>query len=71
MRRRSHHTTANTRQTLSIEGNSNRLLGFTQSTTSVRGTQTLSTVNAAVNYIPDTAGQPTNDGLRQQPTMRV
>jgi RHS repeat-associated protein len=43
---------------------SNRLLGFTQSITSVRGTQTLSTVNSAVNYSLDAAGNLSSDGLR-------
>jgi RHS repeat-associated protein len=57
-------TAANTAQALAVDATSNRLLGFTQSLTSVRGTQTLSTVNSAVNYSLDAAGNLSSDGLR-------
>ncbi|MEI2678866.1 MAG: hypothetical protein V9G29_13965 [Burkholderiaceae bacterium] len=43
---------------------SNRLLGFSQTLTQVRGTRTISTANSNVNYTLDAAGNLTSDGLR-------
>jgi RHS repeat-associated protein len=54
----------NQAQQLSIATNSNRLLGFTQSVTTLTGTRTNSTVNAQVNYTLDANGNLTSDGLR-------
>jgi RHS repeat-associated protein len=53
-----------TSQNLTIEGTSNRLLGFTQTLTNVRGTRTVSTANTNVSYAVDAAGNLTSDGLR-------
>ncbi|MGE0331756.1 MAG: DUF6531 domain-containing protein, partial [Ramlibacter sp.] len=53
-----------TSQNLTIEGTSNRLLGFTQTLTNVRGTRTVSTANTNVSYALDAAGNLTSDGLR-------
>jgi RHS repeat-associated protein len=53
-----------TSQNLTIEGTSNRLLGFTQTLTNVRGTRTVSTANTNVSYAVDPAGNLTSDGLR-------
>jgi len=53
-----------TSQNLTIEGTSNRLLGFTQTLTNVRSTRTVSTANTNVNYAVDAAGNLTSDGLR-------
>ncbi len=52
-------------QDLNVEGASNKLLGFSQITTTTRGTRTLSTVNTQVNYALDAVGNLTSDGLRQ------
>jgi RHS repeat-associated protein len=54
----------NQAQQLSIAANSNRLLGFTQSVTTLTGTRTNSTVNSQVNYTLDANGNLTSDGLR-------
>jgi YD repeat-containing protein len=50
----------NQAQQLSIATNSNRLLGFTQSVTTLTGTRTNSTVNAQVNYTLDANGNLTS-----------
>jgi RHS repeat-associated protein len=54
----------NQAQQLSIEASSNRLLGFSQTVTTLTGTRTNSTVNAQVNYTLDANGNLTSDGLR-------
>jgi RHS repeat-associated protein len=54
----------NQAQQLSIAANSNRLLGFTQTLTTLTGTKTNSTVNSQVNYTLDANGNLTSDGLR-------
>ena len=51
-------------QALAIDPQSNKLLGFSQSTVTTRGTRTLSTVNTNVAYSLDAAGNLTSDGLR-------
>jgi RHS repeat-associated protein len=61
--------TRTTRQSLNIDGTSNRLLGFTQSlltqTTNARGVfRTVSNVVTPVTYSLDDAGNLTSDGLR-------
>ncbi len=55
---------ATTAQSLTIAEGSNRLLGFTQTLTNVRGTRALSTTSAQVAYSMDAAGNLTSDGLR-------
>ena len=55
---------ATTAQSLTIAEGSNRLLGFTQTLTNVRGTRALSTTSAQVAYTLDAAGNLTSDGLR-------
>ena len=57
-------TTLTTSQSTTLATTSNRLLGFRQSITNVRGTQTLSTTAASVTYTVDAAGNLTSDGLR-------
>ncbi len=57
-------TALTTSQTLTIQPTSNRLLGFAQTITNVRGTQTLSTTAASVTYSIDANGNLTSDGLR-------
>lgn len=51
-------------QSTTLDASSNRLLGFTQTLTRVRGTRTLATTNANVSYQLDPAGNLTSDGLR-------
>jgi RHS repeat-associated protein len=51
-------------QQLSVAAGSNRLLGFTQSVTTLTGTKTNSTVNSQVNYTLDANGNLISDGLR-------
>jgi RHS repeat-associated protein len=51
-------------QAYNVEASSNRLLGFSQTTSTSKGTRTLSTVSASVNYPLDAAGNITSDGLR-------
>jgi YD repeat-containing protein len=51
-------------QAYNVEQTSNRLLGFSQTTSTSKGTRTLSTVSASVNYPLDAAGNITSDGLR-------
>ena len=51
-------------QALNIESASNKLLGFTQSLSKVRGTKTLATTNSNVSYSLDQNGNLTTDGLR-------
>jgi RHS repeat-associated protein len=53
-----------TAQTLSIGAGTNKLLGFSQTLTSTKGTKTLSTSSQQVNYTLDAAGNLTSDGLR-------
>ena len=53
-----------TRQALNIASDSNRLLGFSQNLTRMRGDRTLSSVSTNVNYSLDAAGNLTSDGLR-------
>ena len=53
-----------TSQSNNLDAASNKLLGFTQTVTSVRGTRTLSTTNSSVNYALDQNGNMTTDGLR-------
>ena len=55
---------ATTAQSLTIAEGSNRLLGFTQTLTNVRGTRALSTTSAQVAYSMAAAGNLTSDGLR-------
>jgi RHS repeat-associated protein len=63
-------TRSNTQQNLNIAANSNKLLGFQQSITSLRkssassNTQTLSTTASTVTYQLDANGNLTSDGLR-------
>ena len=47
-----------------LGANSNKLLGFSQTITKVRGTRTLATTSSAVNYALDANGNLTSDGLR-------
>ena len=51
-------------QALNIQGNSNRLLGFTQTTTTTNNGKTRSVVTTPVNYAIDANGSLTSDGLR-------
>jgi RHS repeat-associated protein len=51
-------------QAYNVEASSNRLLGFSQTTSTSKGTRTVSTVSASVNYPLDQAGNITSDGLR-------
>jgi RHS repeat-associated protein len=53
-----------TAQTLAIGAGTNKLLGFSQTLTSTKGTKTLSTSSQQVNYSLDAAGNLTSDGLR-------
>ena len=53
-----------TGQALNIDPASNKLLGFTQTFTKVRGTRTLSILNTNVAYTLDANGALTSDGLR-------
>ena len=48
----------------SLDTASNKLLGFTQTLTKVRGTRTLATTNSNVNYSLDQNGNLLSDGLR-------
>jgi RHS repeat-associated protein len=57
-------TATTTAQTASLQATSNRLLGFSQTITKVKGTQTLSTTAASVTYSIDANGNLTSDGLR-------
>ncbi len=57
-------TSLTTSQRTTLAATSNRLLGFKQSITRVRGTQTLSTTAASVTYTVDANGNLTSDGLR-------
>lgn len=54
-----------TSQNLNIGEGTNRLLGFTQTLSQVRGTRTISTANSNVSYTLDAAGNLTSDGLRK------
>jgi RHS repeat-associated protein len=54
----------NQAQQLAIAASSNRLLGFSQTVTTLTGTRTNSTVNSQVNYTLDANGNLTSDGLR-------
>jgi hypothetical protein len=54
----------NQAQQLSIAAGSNRLLGFSQTLTTLTGTRTNSTVTSQVNYTLDANGNLTSDGLR-------
>ena len=51
-------------QNLNIGEGTNRLLGFQQTVTEVRGTKTLSTASTSVAYKVDAAGNLTSDGLK-------
>ena len=51
-------------QNSNLDAASNKLLGFTQTITKIRGTRTLATTNSAVNYSLDQNGSLTSDGLR-------
>ena len=51
-------------QSQRIDSASNRLLGFTQSITTTKGTKTLATTSAQVNYALDALGNMATDGLR-------
>ncbi len=51
-------------QNLNIADGTNRLLGFQQTVTEVRGTKTLSTASTSVTYKVDAAGNLTSDGLK-------
>ena len=53
-----------TSQSSNLDAASNKLLGFTQTLTKVRGTRTLATTNSSVNYSLDQNGNLTSDGLR-------
>ena len=53
-----------TDQILNIEAASNRLLGFTQTVTTLRNGQTATVVTTPVNYMVDANGAMTSDGLR-------
>ncbi|MBX3588698.1 MAG: hypothetical protein KF796_18865 [Ramlibacter sp.] len=53
-----------TAQALSLDPASNKLLGFTQTLTKVKGTKTVSTVSSNVAYSLDANGALTSDGLR-------
>ncbi len=53
-----------TRQALNIASDSNRLLGFSQNLTRMRGDRTISSATSNVNYTLDAAGNLTSDGLR-------
>ena len=53
-----------TSQNLNVANDSNRLLGFSQTHSQVRGTRTISVANSNVNYTLDAAGNLTSDGLR-------
>ncbi|MBX3657122.1 MAG: hypothetical protein KF740_01680 [Ramlibacter sp.] len=53
-----------TAQALNVDPASNKLLGFTQTLTKVRGTKTVSTVSSNVAYSLDAAANLTSDGLR-------
>jgi RHS repeat-associated protein len=55
---------SSTAQTLAIGSGTNKLLGFSQTLTSTKGTKTLSTSSQQVNYQLDAAGNLTSDGLR-------
>ena len=57
-------TAARTAQTSSLASNSNRLLGFSQTLSSVRNGITLSSSTSTTNYTRDAAGNLTSDGLR-------
>ena len=52
-----------TRQNLSIDTGSNRLLGFTQTLTSIKGNQTVSSSTSQITYRLDQSGNLTSDGL--------
>ena len=49
---------------LNIEGSSNKLLGFSQTLSRVRGTQTQAITTGQVNYTLDANGNLTSDGFR-------
>jgi RHS repeat-associated protein len=51
-------------QSSNLDAASNKLLGFSQTITKVRGTRTLATTNSSVNYALDANGNMTTDGLR-------
>ena len=51
-------------QSQRIDSASNRLLDFTQSITTTKGTKTLATTSAQVNYALDALGNMATDGLR-------
>ena len=53
-----------TAQNATIASDSNRLLGFGQTMTRVRGNRTLSIATTSVTYTLDAAGNLTSDGLR-------
>ncbi|MBX3655160.1 MAG: hypothetical protein KF686_13320 [Ramlibacter sp.] len=53
-----------TAQALNVDPASNKLLGFTQTLTKVKGTKTVSTVSSNVAYSLDAAANLTSDGLR-------
>ncbi len=52
-------------RTMRLGAPDNRLAGFDQTLTSVRGTRTLSTSHTGVGFTLDPAGQHTSDGLRE------
>ena len=51
-------------QSQNIDASSNKLLGFTQTTTGTKGTRTLAITTSQVSYALDAAGNMTTDGLR-------
>ena len=53
-----------TSQVSVLDASSNKLLGFSQTLSKVRGTRTLAITNSAVNYSLDANGNLTSDGLR-------
>ena len=57
-------TNASNNQTSNIASNSNRLLGFSQTLSSVRNGTSLSSSTSTTNYSRDAAGNLTSDGLR-------
>ncbi len=54
----------NTARVSNIQANSNKLLGFAQTLTTLTGTKTNSTVASQINYTLDANGNLTSDGLR-------
>lgn len=56
--------TQSTDQALKIEATSNRLLGFTQTVTTLKNGKTATVVTTPINYAVDANGAMTSDGLR-------